>query len=352
MKILKLLLIIYCLGFMASCKSDGGDDDTMVEMSDLTGIYWYNNRWLGDKYSYDKEDLLQVLKFEKNGTLAVMDYGGRKESVVGNWSNNKNEIVLTYKNGTTELWDVMHSGSDYIKAVVNGGERTYKLKPENLEELTADAFLVNEIGVGNKYATTIGVDVRGNNNIREGALILSADPEEVIALENKKNFWCEKNREEATFAGTERDVRFYFRIGGSYHLKLSDRIYADNLEQRTADQFDLSAVNPSGVSTLNVSWNPFNNTAVYYRVEIFNKDMDLVNPVFISRIQSPETSLLKINATTAGEVNRMGEIKAGETYTVRLSSILFEPGIDVINNEYATVNIQAITYITKKILWE
>ena len=51
---------------------------------------------------------------------------------------------------------------------------------------------------------------------------------------------------------------------------------------------------------------------------------------------------------TAGEVNRLRELRSGETYVVRLTALLYEPGIDPWNNNYGYANVQAVAYFTKK----
>ena len=349
MKILKLLLVLGCVVSLAACKDSGNGDDSVLDMNQLTGKFWYNNRWVGDKESYVKEDVLQVMKFEKSGKLFAMDYSGRVVSEIGDWTAKNNEITLAYNDGSKELWDVMHSGNDYITVVVNGGERNYMLEPGYLQNLTADAFLVNEYAVGNAYRTHIGVDMRGNNDIREALLIPSADV--TVPLENQGYYWNEASAEYIDFNNKAWDVRFYVKIGKSDHVKLSDRIYGMNLPYRSLTDFNLAADNKMGETTLTVTWNPFTDNAVYYRIEVYNGSMDMMNPYFVSQPQSYRSEL-KISPNTKGEVNRMKDLKAGDKYTVRLVSILYEPGVDVQNDEYGYANVQAVTYVTKSFIWE
>lgn len=348
MNMLKLLFLLGVVVIIGACKDDGRDD-TVLNMSDITGKLWYNNRWVGDKYSTAKEDILQVLKFEKNGKLISMDYSGRVESNVGEWTNKGNEITLTCNDGTGEIWDVMHSGGDYITVVVNEGERHYGLEPGYLQNLTADAFLVNEYAVGNSYRTYWGANVKGNNNIREAALILSSDA--VVTLENHGYYWTESASEYIDFNGQPCDVRFYVKLGKDDHVKLSDHIYGQNIPYRNVTEFGLNASNKMGETVLTVSWNPFTDPSVYYRIEVYSGNMDLMNPYFISLPQSSRSEL-KVSPNTKGEVNRMKDLKSGDKYIIRLVSILYEPGTDVLNDEYGYANIQAVTYVTKARVWE
>lgn len=349
------LLVWFAVPFLLlACNDDDERDDTVLDMSYLVGKDWYYNAWLGDKYAYDKADILEVLRFEKNGDLKRIDFSGRREYKVGKWSSRYNEIKLDYESGESSTWDILNSGGDYIRAIVNGqGERRYATGLDYLGNITADVFLVNDFSSGNRLQTHIGVDVRGNNNMREGALLLPS--KEKIALENHGYYWNERTPVQGDyfeFDGQPYEARFYLRIGSGNQIKLSDRIYSDNLPVKYPDEVALAADNTGGVTHMNVTWNPYGRSDVYYRVEIFSKDMDLMRPYFVSRLQPAGTNKLTVNPNTAGDVNRMGEMKAGITYTVRLSAILYEPGVDVINDEYGYANVQAVSYFTKLMVWE
>lgn len=353
-RMVRSLLMVSGFCMLLSCNKGDDRDDTIMNMSDLTGKYWYYNNWRGDKDSYLKDDVLEVLKFEKNGQLISMDFGGRIETVAGNWTSSGNEIRLNYNDRDSLIWDVLRSGGDYINAVINGqGVREYTTNGEWLGDLTADAFLVNEYTDGNRYKTHIGAYVKGNMNVREANLIPAS--ETVIPMQNKGYYWCERaaqNDDYVDFQGKLQEVRFYIRIGNDGQLKLRDMIYQNNIPERALADVQLQAGNPQGVSSLSVSWNPYNRSDIYYRIEVFDGNMDLIRPYFVSRIQSPGSREIVIKNNTAGDVNRMSELKPGNQYIVRLAAILFEPGTDVINDEYGNANIQAITYVTKPLVWE
>ena len=141
-------------------------------------------------------------------------------------------------------------------------------------------------------------------------------------------------------------------IGKNTQLKLQDTIYSQNLPQRTLSESGLEAITELGTGALKVSWNSYQNPDIYYRVEIFSKKMDLTQPYFVSRIQPATSTGMTINTTTSGEVNRIGELIKGESYRVRLTALMFEPGVDVINDEYSSANLQAVTYFSRGFLWE
>ena len=141
------------------------------------------------------------------------------------------------------------------------------------------------------------------------------------------------------------------RIGKNTQLKLQDTIYSQNLPQRTLSESGLEAITELGTGALKVSWNSYQNPDIYYRVEI-SKKMDLTQPYFVSRIQPATSTGMTINTTTSGEVNRIGELIKGESYRVRLTALMFEPGVDVINDEYSSANLQAVTYFSRGFLWE
>lgn len=101
---MRLLMLLSGFCVLASCGKDDKRDDSVLNVPDITGKYWYYNQWRGDKDSYLKDDVLEVLKFEKNGELIVLDLSGRKENVVGKWRSSGNEIDLMY-NGRDSVID-------------------------------------------------------------------------------------------------------------------------------------------------------------------------------------------------------------------------------------------------------
>lgn len=171
----KLLLGVGWACVLYACSDDDGKDDTIMNMSELTGKYWYYNAWLGDKYGMGQSDLLEVIRFEKGGVLKMMEFGGRRVHAIGTWTGGDNQITMDLDDGDSIVWNVQRSGPDYIQTIVNAqGERKYTTDPGYLGELTADAFLVNEYTDGNQFKTYIGVDVRGNKNEKAAACIMEA----------------------------------------------------------------------------------------------------------------------------------------------------------------------------------
>ena len=350
-KIGKLFKVILFACFFAACSGDDERDDTVLDISMLTGKDWYYNAWLGSENGFDSEDLLEVIRFEKGGNLKHIDFGGRNESIVGKWESSAetNLITLIYGGGKTETWHVQRSGHDYIEAIINEqGSRRYVSELSYLEDLTADAFLVNEHTLGNQYITYIGADVRGNRNIRDGKILKSDGTS--INLKNHGFYWTEEKPESINFDGKSKELRFHLRIGSEHNIKLKDMIYSSNLPERLLSEMDLNVDEENG--EIEVSWHPYSMDGVYYKVEILSENEDLKNPYFISRIQRAGASSLTIKNTTAGEVNRMNDLEQRDTYTVRLTALLYETGVDAWNDGYGYANVQAVSHFTKKQLKE
>lgn len=97
------------------------------------------------KEGYTTDDLLEILKFGEDGKLWRMDFGGKIDEVVGSWTSDNNVITLNYTESGEEKWNVLHSGEDYLHVKVNKGERNFVLEPRYLQNLAADAFLIQEI---------------------------------------------------------------------------------------------------------------------------------------------------------------------------------------------------------------
>lgn len=341
-------LWIGMLCFFYACQNDERDD-SVVDMGLLTGKTWYYNAWSGDAYGMAREDLLEALRLENGGILKTIDFGGRQEYVAGTWENKGNVILLKYNAGKQVEWSVQNSGSDYLRVMVNQqGLREYKTDLGYLDNLTADAYLVNECTDENRYRTRLGVDVRGNVNLREAFLITGEN--EYVALENHGYYWTEKNiGQDFEVNGTLQEIRFCLRIGKNERVKLRDLVSNENLPKRLPEETELSVACKN--NALHVSWLPYEGN-VYYRVEIFPKNMDLTKPCFVSWIQPRGTRLLKVQYSTAGELNKLSDLIRGEKYVVRLSALLFERGVDVVNDEYSYANLQAVSYFTKSFIWE
>ena len=132
----KLLLGVGWACVLYACSDDDGKDDTIMNMSELTGKYWYYNAWLGDKYGMGQSDLLEVIRFEKGGVLKMMEFGGRRVHAIGTWTGGDNQITMDLDDGDSIVWNVQRSGPDYIQTIVNAqGERKYTTDPGYLGEL-------------------------------------------------------------------------------------------------------------------------------------------------------------------------------------------------------------------------
>lgn len=355
MKILKWMLGMLCLCGMISCSDDEGRDDTILEMHRLTGKYWYCTNWANNKDGYTTDDLLEILKFGEDRKLWKMDFSGKTDAVAGSWTSDKNEITLTYAEGGEEKWNVLHSGDGYLNVKVNRGERNYTLEPRYLQNLAADAFLIQEVSKTEEVPLRLGVEITGSNtvNIRDAEVILAKDQVVPMVYKSRTKSWNARDVIEASRFGlpdTERMVVFYINAGGN-PVKFSDKIYAGGVPKKSFDAFKLNAINKG--QTLEVSWDAFSETGIYYRVEVLNADMDTSNPYFVSVLYANINSLSITKDTKTNEdlPNRMGELKNGMNYVVRLSAIVLEPGIDY-NHKFSYTNLQSVTYVKRAFVWE
>lgn len=362
MRVGKLFWLPVLMICWTACSDDDGGDDTVLDLKNVTGKYWYSLNWANNPEGYTTDDLVEVVKLEDNGKVWTMDFGGRTEKEAGRWeSGDNNDIALHYYDGTTENWGVLHNGSDYLTVRVNKGERKYVTEPAALEEMTGDAFLVNEVKNAGAEPLRIGIAVCGKNavNISSSSAVIVA-PGEVFRLsyQTRSKTWTDKGdifAGDFGLPGAARDILFSIKVSGQ-QLKFRDRIYTENLPSRTFREFGLDGINEG--QTLYVEWNPFAESGVYYRVEVFptkasdDPSPDLASPYFISQLYA-NTGSLEITSgtkTEGGTENKIGDLRKGQKYVVRLSAILLEPGIDY-NHKYGSANIQAVTYVQRSLVW-
>lgn len=355
MRIWHLLPFLLCLGAVFSCSDDDHNDEDVLDMGKLTGKYWYYNKWQNNRESYVLDDLLDIVRFEGNGKLWEMDFSGKNERIVGTWTHKDNEIVLHYTNRPEEIWNVLKSGEGFIDAMVLSGKREYKAEPDYLKDLTADAFLVDEVKNDGLYPETrIGISIEGKNAVniaKDAAVILAEDAVVGLTLENK--VWHESKPILAADFGlptTEKAIRFYIKANGN-PVKFTDTVYTQSLPKRKFADFALNAVNQDRV--LHVSWAAFDRQDVYYRVEVLNVNAS-EEPYYVSRLLPAGTDAWEITETTETErdlTNNMKKLKAGQNYTVRLSAIVLEPGTSV-GDMYSYTNRQAVSFVEWKYLWQ
>lgn len=354
MKMGKLWLGLCVLCLTAACSDDDGRDDSVLEMSYLTGKDWYYNGWLGSKYEYEQNDLLQVIRFEKDNTWKTIDYNGRQKNDGGRWEQEGNTLTLSSVDGNgVEKWNILRSGNDYIQVNINAmGERSYTTDCDWLLDLTADAFYVNTWENG-RYITYIGADVRGNRNIREAVMITASDHHRTLT--NNGYWWNEGNVNGVELNDQEEvRVRFYFRIGSGREVKLEDVVETENMVRRTPAEVGLVASNFGERYRLKVQWKPYDNAGrkVYYRVEMFTGTQKGENLWFVSHILPAGTEEITLSESTGGEVNKLKEMKDGQTYSIRLSAIIYEDRVDA-NDTYSYANLQAKTcFVTQGMVWQ
>lgn len=339
------LLLLPCF---VSCNND--EDVNEISIDHITGKYWFHNRWLENKTGFSDEDHIIATKFDRNGTVYLMNGAGREEYLYGTWKSSENQIQIKTEKGEEE-WNVLNTKSDRFDVIVNNGLRHLTPEPDYMKGMTVDAFYVNEYRNNEGHVTYLDARITGQPGIRESLLIM--DDQTNYNLRNYGYYWgVNRQKKEIEMKVEERDLKFYLQIGHSHHLKFRDHLYATNLPKRLPMDFDLQATNPGGASSLKVTWKPFDEDHIYYRIEVLNADKDPINPYFVSLLQGTHSSSIIINENSAGSHNRISELKSGEHYVVRLAAILYEPKVDPINDRYGEGNIQAITYTEKRIIWE
>lgn len=352
MKEKNVLGLLFFLSLTGCSDSKNGP---MITNDDLIGKNWCYNGWHynSNKYGYLSGDVVEMIRFEQGGKMIGTEFSGRKDTLFAYW-NLLDEYVLDLRmpDDKQEQWGIV----DYNKGklVLNNGwgDRTYEQAPTYLEGVYGDAFWVNEyIGESEIMQTSVGFKVqKGNVSISEAYALLSESESGRIKLTKKNNAWEGQAAESLLGTGKQFRVRFYCRLGKD-QFKFDEQVYAENMPVRNRSDFELKAVwNDSSLAPrLDVSWNMYESGDIHYGVEVFDKNMNLDSPFFVSYTLAAKDRL-EISASTGAKVNRMGELKKGESYRVRLSAFVYEPGVNP-NDNNAEYNIQAVTYVTRSFTW-
>lgn len=342
MKKLSLFAIVIGGALLSGCGSDN-DNEFQLEVSQLTQKDWYYNGYRGDPFSYSSKDVLEVMRFESGSRrLIETEFSGRRDSIGGHWREDGNTLFIERDGGATEQWDILDCNRDVL-VVKAWGERTYYSNLSYLEELAGDAFWVNDFGGegdNNTLKTSLLYRLEGNKNIREAYALLSDT--EKVGLVREGNIWKGTDPRVVTDEQGRR-VRFYCRIGKNDYVKFDEQVSGDNLPVMELSDFQFRASWTAGASELAVDWKALARADVYYKLEIFEEKSE-TTPYFVSLLLPPATESMKISRNTNGSVNRVDELQSGKSYKVRLTAILFEPGINA-NDKNAESNLQAVIYV-------
>lgn len=363
MKWSKLFMSAVLLNVGMAC-SDGdshGNGDEILDMSGVENKYLYYNKWLNNKDAYTTEGLVDVVRFGSDGKLWNVDFGGLNETLLGTWAEDatENSLRIRYQDGTYETWHVLNWKNGVFTVMVNEGKREY-LSEDNkatnyLKGITGDAFLLTEITQANSK-TTLRVLLEGENtvNVKEAKVILSEDRFMGLKYTGNRTMMEKEEIDAAALGlpGAARDVIFYVS-NKNVEFKFADHIYAEGLGNKNYSAFDLRGSNTS--NELNVKWNnPYSNENAYCQIEVWNEKGD--EAYFVSDYLSGTTHSLKIDNTTKCREGYTNTIRSlinkgvGTKFTIRLSIVLLEPGIDV-NSKCSYINRQAVTNVTVLQVW-
>lgn len=349
----KFFLPAFCAGLVliAGCSDD--DSGFSLTEQNLIGGKWYYNGWnsASNKYGYSGDDVVDVIRFDTGGRMVGLEFSGDRDTLLGSWTlSEESKLRMTFTDGREEEWTVLEYSGNRMK-VKSWGERLYERDPMLLEKFTGDAFLVQEYADDQQLCYAVGFRVSRDPNTVDEACALLSDNERVT-LTRYTDYWGGQTESVSTLPAYPSRVRFYARIGKNNHIKFDEQLYAGKLPSRRYADHALTAAWKAGDlnSSLEVSWMPYDATDIFYRVEVFNESMDLSNPYFSSWVLPAGKSEVSITAAAQGAVNRLNELERGKKYKVRLTALIYEPGINP-EDQYAAYNIQALTYVTKAFVW-
>ncbi|MGL5681573.1 MAG: hypothetical protein ACRDDZ_00795 [Marinifilaceae bacterium] len=348
-----VLGLFLCALFISSCGKT--EDDEGISFSKITGKYWYRNQWQGSPGFFTLEDHITAIKLDANGKAYELNCGGREINQIGTWKGTGNSLVIIRDKAELgfreEKWSVLRATDKELEIIVNNQKVVLENEPDNIKGLMVDAFFVTEYRSNEGMANYVDVRVSGKTSIREGLFII--DDKTNYKLINRGTYWgMDRKTVQLSVPDEPRNVKFYLRIGHSYNVKFIDQLYNTTIPERQPSEMNITASNNGGASTLAVGWVPYEEDDVYYRVEVLDMNRDVINPYFVSVLQQPGASSLIIDEGTAGEKNRIVDLKTGTNYILRISAILYEPGIDPMNRTYGEGNKQAVTYFEKQLIWE
>jgi len=361
----KLSFAILIVGslFLTSCgSSSSGDDIYEFTNADFINRYWYADNYLDN--SYATKDGIIVYLFESGSILKRQEFSGRRDQVVGEWSLVNDKLIIEDKlisGGEAQEWTILEdSKKNLLKLKKLEGARDFYADLENFNDITADAYLVNELkNVGGVYESVYRYECKVyGESIVKSQVMFSANNEtydlvKTKDFENKSLFTLSDVNASMYFdeLPEEKQVRFYLELEGSRlsRLKLDEIIYSDGI-------ISLDAVKKYTVEnqSISVEWNAIDENGIYYYVEILGSDMDDAVPFFKSKRQpalADEVKNLQISNSTGAEINRVSELKTDESYYLRITGVKYENGIDAINSANKEINIQAKTVFTYKFIW-
>jgi hypothetical protein len=352
--------------FLFSCgsSSSGGDDEDFdFASTDLISKYWYANTYLSSDYSYD--DAIVVYRFESGGILKRQEYSGRRDVVAGSWSLVDEELVIrdtTISESNEQDWFIQsNSTSSYLKLNSESGTREFYTSIDEIEDVTADAYLVNELYIEDgvfQSSYKMEYAVYGSSLSKVSVLpdaSTSIEMDDFTDYLGEKVFYLkEEDRYDYldAFEGAS-EVKFYLKFDSGNQYKLEEQVYDSTIP--ALDNYSITATHSVGASSVSISWTAINEDDIYYYIEILDQDENEYQPMFRSTRQSAtagEAKSLTIDSSTDSEYDDLDNLVVGEDYYVKITGFKYEDDIDADNSSYKDVNIQAVSrYIFKAGSW-
>jgi len=347
---------------LTSCggSSGGGEEDFEFESIDLINKYWYANPYLSSAYAND--DAVIVYKFEGGNVLKRQQYSGRRDVVVGTWNLNDNVLEIrdeSISEDNLQKWFIQSkSTKEHLKLNSSVGSREFYTEISGFGDVTADAYLVNELRlVNNEYVSSYRFDysVYGNKISKVSALFDSETRNNLVErldVNGDKIFSLSADDIDnyiPDFKG-EQLVRFYLKLDGGEEMKLDENIYNNDIASLSTADRDYSR---DGLS-ITVNWKAIAEEDIYYFIEILDRNSNSEIPLFRSNRQPADASepkSLKILSGMSAEIDQLETLQIDQEYLVRITGLKYEAGIDPINSSNKDVNIQAKTILSYKIIW-
>ncbi|WP_372751141.1 hypothetical protein [Labilibaculum sp.] len=350
--------------FLFSCGSSSGDEEEVdFDSSDLTNQYWYANPYLSSGYSYD--DAVIVCRFESGGILKRQEFSGRRDEVAGSWTLVDDELVIrdtTISESNEQDWFIQSSSTaSYLKLNSESGTREFYTNIDDLEDVTADAYVVNELYIVDgvfQSAYKMEYVVYGSS-LSEVTVLpdasTSLEMEDFTDYLGEKVFYLkEEDRYDYfdVFEGAS-EVKFYLKTDDGDQYKLEEQVYDSVIP--VLDNYSITSSHSVGSSSITINWTAIDEGDIYYYVEILDQDENEYQPMFRSTRQSAsagEAKTLTIDSSTASEYENLDDLVVGEDYYVKISGFKYEDGIDADNSSNKEENIQAVSrYIFKAGSW-
>ncbi len=364
----KLPFVFFLLGslFFISCGSSsggGGEEEFEFKSSDLTNKYWYASTFIDNSYS--KNDVVIVYRFNAGGDLYKQEFSGRRDTEVGTWSLSSDNILVINDETLTAVqeWKIDKSSTrDRINLKSTSGIRTFHTKIEELEDVSADAFLVKNVylkpdGSVGEYKYEFVEEyryefaVRGENINSVKALVSSEDEFDLVKTINSENksVW-RINEFDATkylneFPG-EKLVKFVLKMDSGDEYKLEEIIYNKEISTLDHQEIDTDHNTGSGLLSLQVEWERLVEDDAYYYVQVLNAEGDENNPLFTSNWQPASSAQMQSITLTETSIGEFG-LALGDSYYVKVVAFTYEEGINPFQGDIHEFNIQARSQFIK-----